>query len=252
MHDVEQEPGYATGSAGLVRGKTSKSRLSGTTRETGKTGLSVATMSSRKRDKLLPNRWAGAWMIAIFLESAVCIVMAALAFGYIQARVDREVQDLKTMSVYLALLLVGMVFQFLIALDAVRLKNTLQVVGVLVFNIAMCVAAALEIPQVRDALLAQDRAGGGVKCQAADTVSRCDAISSLVPKVRAFLIVVPIVIGVWEFILLSIAWRLWKEFSWSIYTNIGADLKLRNRYLWYQVYVVFLKFTFIFGIFFTA
>ena len=270
-HSTLQVENGATG--GLNRGKTSKSRSTGVSRLTGKSTATTGTMGSRKRERLLPNRWAGAWMLAIFLECAATITMACLAFGYIEARVDTQVQDLKTMSVYLALFIFGMVFHFIVALDAVRLKNTLQVIGVLIFNICLIVTAALSIPQIRDALADQDRAGLAVKCQADDPSAQCQAITSLYPIIKKFLIVVPIVLGVFQFILLGLSWPLYKEFSWSIYvrkyalsplefcclqcsfsiqTNIGADITLRRRYLWYQVFVVFLKFSFFGGISFTV
>ncbi len=123
------------------------------------------------------------------------------------------------MSVYLALFIFGGVFHFLVAFDAVRLKNTLQVIGVLLFNIALIVTACLSIPQVRDALADQDRYGGGVRCQAADTTTNCEALTSLYPLIERFLIVVPVVLGVFQFILIPIAWGLWREFAWSIYVS---------------------------------
>lgn len=143
------------------------------------------------------------------VEAIVVITMVAIVFGLIQVsesflrrrrassetpsffsqtRVDdRNNQDLKTVPVYLSIFVLGVIFEFGIALDAARLKNTIQVsptvrivpsrsipshapslfqcIGVAVFNVALIITAALEISQVRDALTIQDQDFGGIPCR---------------------------------------------------------------------------------------
>nr|CDI50962.1 conserved hypothetical protein [Melanopsichium pennsylvanicum 4] len=112
----------------------------------------------------IPSRNALLYILVTTLEAIIVITLVGYIFGTIVAQVDNFTQNLKTVSVYLAVFVFGCVFQVFIAWDAVRLKNTMQLIGVLIFNIALTITAAIEIRQVRDALNAQDRIAGGIPC----------------------------------------------------------------------------------------
>jgi hypothetical protein len=64
--------------------------------------------------------------------------------------------------------------------------------------------------------------------------------------VQPFLIAVPCVIAVASVILFVITWKLFQEFGWSIYKQIGASVQMRQRFLIYQIFVALLKFDFFF------
>ncbi|SJX60033.1 uncharacterized protein SRS1_06425 [Sporisorium reilianum f. sp. reilianum] len=198
----------------------------------------------------IPSRNALAYILVSTVEAAIVITLVAFIFAKIVSQVDNITQNLKTVSVYLAVFVFGCVFQVLIAWDAVRLKNTMQLIGVLIFNIALTITAAIEIRQVRDALNAQDQIAGGFPCP--DDPSRLCRARSLFPSVERYLIAVTGVCFVVEFLLTWLTFRLWKEFGWVIYQKIGADLRVRRMFFWYQLFIVFLKFTFFFGVGFTA
>lgn len=198
----------------------------------------------------VPSRIAFLYILASTVEAVIVITLVAFIFARIVTQVDNLTQDLKTISVYLAVFVFGCVFQVLMSWDAVRLKNTLQLIGVLIFNLALTVTAAIEIRQVRDALNAQDRVAGGFPCP--DDPNRLCRAQSLFPSVERYLIAVTAVCFLFEFLLAFLTFKLWKEFGWVIYQKIGADLRVRSMFFWYQLFVVFLKFTFFFGVGFTV
>ncbi|TKY90038.1 hypothetical protein EX895_000036 [Sporisorium graminicola] len=198
----------------------------------------------------VPSRNALAYILVSTVEAVIVVTLVAFIFAKIVSEVDNITQNLKTVSVYLAVFVFGCVFQVLIAWDAVRLKNTIQLIGVLIFNIALTITAAIEIRQVRDALDAQDRIAGGFPCP--DDPDRLCRAKSLFPSVERYLIAVTAVCFVIEFLLAYLTFKLWKEFGWVIYQKIGADLRVRRMFFWYQLFIVFLKFTFFFGVGFTA
>lgn len=98
---------------------------------------------------------------------------------------------------------------------------------------ALLVYSVIQIDQIRDALQA---AGSG-----AFTLDSGDNLA-----VRACLIAIPCAIGFCVTVLLYFTWRLYLEFGWSIYKHIGADLRMRRRFMVYQILVALLKFDFIF------
>jgi hypothetical protein len=140
----------------------------------------------------------------------------------------------------------GMLFCVAISLDANRLKNTIQVVrcsarllscdaltrllqiGVCIFNLALIVTAALQIPQVKIALRIQNQAIGGVP-------------PGLYDEVQKFLIVVPVVTGLAQIPITFLTYKLWGEYGWSVYKALGASIEQRRRFLVYQVFQVLLK-----------
>ncbi|KAE8216855.1 hypothetical protein CF327_g40 [Tilletia walkeri] len=213
----------------------------------GKGGLLGPSNSTRVVNKhLIPSKNSGIFMAVILVEAIAVTTMVVIVFALIEARIKIKVQYLKTVPVYLAIFVLGMVFEFIVALDAVRLKNTIQVVGVAIFNVALTVTAALEITQVRDALERQDLDFGGIPCKSNPT-GLCSAVDELYPIVQRFLIVVPILTGLAQIPLVILSYYLFKDFGWAIYRKIGADLRIRNMFMWYQVFVVWLKFDFFFG-----
>ena len=52
---------------------------------------------------------------------------------------------------------------------------------------------------------------------------------------NSYLIAVPCILGFTFAAMLFVAWKLYQEFAWSIYKHISADLRLKRRYLAYQV-----------------
>lgn len=61
----------------------------------------------------------------------------------------------------------------------------------------------------------------------------------LTKVMRSFLIAIPIVSGT-AFIISSIfGYKLYLEFGWSIYKHVGADLRLKRRYLAYLVSILY-------------
>jgi hypothetical protein len=55
-------------------------------------------------------------------------------------------------------------------------------------------------------------------------------------EINPFLIAIPCVIAVGTVAMSFVARKLYNEFAWTIYKHISADLKMKRRYLTYQVY----------------
>jgi hypothetical protein len=118
------------------------------------------------------------------------------------------------------------------------MKNTIQVIGLVLYNIGLLIYGAVQLNQIRDAIL---------QLAESDYI-RQDVWSDTQP----FLVAVPCVIAVGTILLGVCAWKLYDEFAWTIYKRISADLRMKRRYLQYQVYIALLKFDFFFFLGFTV
>lgn len=52
---------------------------------------------------------------------------------------------------------------------------------------------------------------------------------------KPLLIAVPCLIALGTVLMSVVAWKLYDEFAWTIYKHISADLRLKRRFLTYQV-----------------
>lgn len=196
---------------------------------------------------LIPSFSSGLFLAVVIVEALAVLGLVISVFAIVQLRTEVLTQDAKTVPVFLALFVFGMVFLVLVALDAFRLHNTIQIIGAVVFNLALLITAALQISQVRAAFDNQDRYGRGVPCQDRPG-RRCGAVATLYPAVKPQLVATPIIIAVAQVLITYLTFKLWQDFGFQIYRKIGADLVKRKMMLIYQVFVVFLKFDFFFGV----
>jgi hypothetical protein len=54
-------------------------------------------------------------------------------------------------------------------------------------------------------------------------------------QVEGAVIALPCIIALFTAIMGYLAWKLYEEFGWKIYKQIGADLRMKRRFLVYQV-----------------
>ena len=101
-------------------------------------------------------------------------------------------------------------------------------------NVGFVIYGAVQMSQIHQAL---NEIGGN--------------ITSVWPDEKGFLIAIPCVSALGTVLLALVALKLYDEFAWTIYKHISADLRMKRRYLAYQVYIALLKFDFFFFLGFT-
>lgn len=146
--------------------------------------------------------------------------------SYVFARFQTELAPLAnnkpeelTIPTFLTLFIFFFIYQLALVVDALRLKNTIQIIGLVILNLASMLYAAIQRDQIRDAFNPID---GWAAEDFLDTTS-------------PFLVAVPCVIAAATMLLGFVAWKLYNEFAWTIYKHISADLRLKRRYLAFQV-----------------
>lgn len=103
------------------------------------------------------------------------------------------------------------------------MKNTIQIIGLCLCNIGLLIYGAVQVQQIHNA------------------VSVLGDMSFISPMVWAesqpFLIIIPCIVALASILMTFVAWKLYDEFAWTIYKHISADLRMKRRYLTYQVSV---------------
>ena len=111
--------------------------------------------------------------------------------------------------------------------DALRMKNTIQIIGLAIANLAILVYTAIQIDQIGNAIdiLASKNA----------VVVRPATEPDLWSTIRPYLVAIPCIIAVASVLMAFISWKLYQEFAWDILKQIGADYRMKKRFLHYQV-----------------
>jgi hypothetical protein len=127
----------------------------------------------------------------------------------------------KTIPTFLSLYLFGFVYLLVLVYDALRLKNTIQIIGICLCNIGLLIYGAVQIQQIQ---------------QAVEVLMLQEVIDRHVwAETKPFLIAIPCIVALGSLFMAFIAWKLYDEFAWTIYKHISADLRMKRRYLTYQV-----------------
>ncbi|GAO15257.1 hypothetical protein UVI_02006550 [Ustilaginoidea virens] len=189
------------------------------------------------------TKWSAAFMAVTTLQAIICLAFESYVFGKFQTSLGNYVDipkvqsQYKTIPTFLTLFIFGFLYELVVVWDALRLKNTIQVIGVCIANLALLVYTAIQVDQIRVAIGVLD-----------DHHALQAEISSQIlwSNVKAFLIATPAIIALATIIMMFISWKLYQEFAWDILKTIGADYRMKKRFLHYQVFIALLKFDFFF------
>lgn len=89
------------------------------------------------------------------------------------------------------------------------------------YNIGLLVYGAVQMEQIEDVALQLPP----------------DLKKDIWSHTRPYLVAIPCILGLGTFLLAFLAWKLYDEFAWTIYKHISADLRMKRRYLTFQIYI---------------
>ncbi|KZT43920.1 hypothetical protein SISSUDRAFT_1039843 [Sistotremastrum suecicum HHB10207 ss-3] len=174
------------------------------------------------------------FVLVVVLETVADIAIEGdILLRFHQLGEKGQIDAIDRLQVYLSIFAFAHVFQFVVALDAVRLRNTLQFLFLTMFNALFLVYAILQISEIRN------------------TWPQGEPQNSTIP-INILTAIIPCVIGVAELAFIVLGWSIWREFGWKVFKLLGADLRIKTIYMHYQIYECLLKFDIFFAIGFSA
>lgn len=132
----------------------------------------------------------------------------------------------KTIPTFLTLFIFGFLYTLVVVWDALRQKNTIQVIGVCFSNLALMVYTAIQVDQIKEAF---DILG------AHNALEKNVTAADLWGDVKPYLVAIPAIIALATVGMIFISWKIYQEYAWDILKNIGADYRMKKRFLHYQV-----------------
>lgn len=200
-------------------------------------------------EEMVKKRWSRYFFLVAVCQGILCIAFESYTFGRFNAGVDWPWADknpdpevkaqLKTIPTFLSLFMFGFIYEIALAWDALIAKNTIQIIGLVISNFALLIYTIIQIFDIGAAIN---------KLREHNVVPGFGTWWSIQPM----LITVPCILGVGTILFGFIAWKLYQEFAWDILKQIGADYRMKKRFLHYQIYIALLKFDFFFFVGFTV
>jgi heme/copper-type cytochrome/quinol oxidase subunit 4 len=188
----------------------------------------------------LPNsRWTWSFFLITLSQAIIGLGLEGFVFAKFQQQLVKTAQDRRSsdhgnyslaIPTDLSLLIFGFVYQLVLVWDSLRSQNTIQIIGLVLMNLGILIYTAIQKDQVYNAV-ANLQEGNFIQWSYWDDVS-------------GYLTALPCVVALGTVLLGFVAWKLYGEFGWNIYKKIGADRRMKNRYLIYQIYITLLKFDF--------
>lgn len=208
-----------------------------------------APTQRRSHFEFLSAKWPRIFFIVALLQAILCLAFEAYVFSVFQTnliqnragednKVLRDQGHFKVIPTFLALFIFAFIYEIILVWDALRMKNTIQVIGICISNLAILVYTTLQTDQIKEAI---DALNGGQAL-----INR-----EIFPIMWPFLIAIPIIIGIATVAMAWCAYKLYQVFAWDILKQIGADYRMKKRFLHYQIYIALLKFDFFFFLGFT-
>ncbi|KAF9869613.1 hypothetical protein CkaCkLH20_12910 [Colletotrichum karsti] len=195
-------------------------------------------------------KWPRIFFGITLIQAIICLGFEAYVFWKFQTSLTdveqaqqsaQEDSPRRTIPTFLTLFIFGFLYELVIVWDALRAKNTIQVIGVCIANLALMVYTAIQVDQIAEAI---------------DQLKVNNALinpqDDMWADVKPYLVAIPCILAFGTIAMGLVAWKLYQVFAWDILKTIGADYRMKKRFLHYQIYIALLKFDFFFFLGFTV
>ncbi|RKP39260.1 hypothetical protein BJ085DRAFT_29621 [Dimargaris cristalligena] len=168
-----------------------------------------------------------ATLVVSVIETIIVVVMEAMVAYYFFSTVDQPFDSENTdkgIPIYLILFVTAQVYLLMMSWDAVKHRNSIQLIGVIVFNLCIFSYSVFQFFQINEL-----------------TNLDPERFAVMFDNMRPFLIVIPCIVGTASLVYIWLGIRLHHDFGWDIFKQIGANASIRRMYRAYHVFVLLIK-----------
>ncbi|KAI9145715.1 hypothetical protein BKA69DRAFT_1049255 [Paraphysoderma sedebokerense] len=187
------------------------------------------------------NIYSRLTLILAVLQSAVLIAfeiviltLHAIQAGYLNHAFTKDGYNISNSTIlYHCIFIFALVFSLIIAFDTVMHKNNIEMVAFVLFQYLGVAYAIIQL--VQHASLSE---------KSKEHLSE----HNFHHNSQGFEITVLVVQTTCAILFTFLHYKLLNVFGWQIYRKIGADVRTRDMYKWYQIMLAFIKFDFFFAV----
>ncbi|KAL7423792.1 hypothetical protein Q5752_001376 [Cryptotrichosporon argae] len=188
--------------------------------------------------RLVPSSWSSRSLLAVVLfETAINIAIEGNILWRFRQEIKSgdstqlELENKRRLPVYLCVFGLAHLWQLVLTIDAIRTKNTIQVIGVAIFNAMFICYASLQVSEIRTIL------------GSSTSADEATGTTLLTLPLNVLTYVVIGVIAACELAVVVLSWFVYRDFGWKIYRFLGADLAIKRYYFQYQIFDCICRFS---------
>ncbi|KAL3486351.1 hypothetical protein BJX62DRAFT_228798 [Aspergillus germanicus] len=169
--------------------------------------------------------------ISLLAEATIIITQETMIFALVYTWVEpwaRDVVVTRTPPTLSSLVTLGLLYKLIILYGTLSQQNTIQVVGLCVYSVTLCIYNGIQY-ELLWAIAQVLKDNGVIRFDTWEIIRRI--VMSIIANSAVFTL--------WMF---SLAWKLYREFAWVTFRLVEADLAMRRRFLYSQVFLALLKF----------
>lgn len=162
------------------------------------------------------------------LEAIANCALEGVLFYFVASTIDiRKDQTARTIPTYLSIYILAFLFQVVFTYLAIKQRNTIQIIGLVIFNASFVAYSAVQITEIPQLV--------------ADV-----SYQNIIHKMRPILIMIPVITGIAQIGYIYLAYKIYQDFGWLVFKRLGADRKIHRYYFYYEIFACLLKFDFFF------
>ncbi|PYI07767.1 hypothetical protein BO78DRAFT_366031 [Aspergillus sclerotiicarbonarius CBS 121057] len=175
--------------------------------------------------------WTWTFLVSLLLEAGVLIALeTAIYVSFITTLFPAGEASTasRVPSTSFSMIIFGFLYQLLLAYDTLAKHSTPQVIGLCLYSLTLCIYNVLQYGELLESV-----------AMLIDLAAISIDMYNYTKEAMIVVAVITVTFTVW---LSLVAWKLYGEFAWVAFRQVEADLDMRRRFIYFQLFITILKF----------
>ncbi|CAI2182679.1 10653_t:CDS:2 [Funneliformis geosporum] len=176
-------------------------------------------------------------LISVILYAIILTILEILVIYFHHNFVNQFVLDSQGKGIseadliYHSIFILSLVFQVLLCIDALRRRNTIQLIALVIFNLTSLAYAGVQLYQH---IILEDEGTDNALFAPMDInkyPTRIDAKKYFQTRMRPLEFLIIVIVALFSLYLAGLVFKLSKQFGWENYRTYSADVEVRNAFV---------------------